>query len=244
MDPINIIVEPLRAFLHEVGIFLPRLLLAGVIAVAGWLLAKALRFTVVKALRSINFHVLTERARIDAFFQMSGSSADTTAVIGVLTYWLVIVAALVLACNSLGLTYATELLAKVAMFVPRVILSVVILAFGAYFAQFIDSAVTTYGRNVGLDEAPLLGRLARYAVMLFVILIALDQLDIGGDIIRHSFLIILSGVVLGLALAFGLGGRQWAARLLEHWLPQGTLERKDDDTDATGGTPPEGRDPR
>src|SRR6185369_3256909 len=196
---------------------------------AGWLLAKAARFTVVKALRSINFHVMTERARIDAFLQMGGSAADTTVVLGMLVYWLVIVAALILACNSLGLSYVSELLSRVAFFVPRVILAVVILAGGAYFAYFIDGSVTIYGRNVGFDEAPLLGRLARYAVLLFVVLIALEQLGIAGDIIRESFLIILAGVVLALALAFGLGGRQWAANLLERWWPQHNKKESGDD---------------
>jgi hypothetical protein len=228
MEPISMLLDPLRAFLTEVGAFLPRLLLAVAIAIAGWLAAKALRFAVIKALRSINFHILTERARIDAFLQMGGTTADTTAILGQLVYWLVIVTALVLACNSLGLAYVTEMLAKVALFVPRVILAVVILALGAYFAQFIDDTVVTYGRNVGLDEAALLGRVAHYAVLIFVILIALDQLAIGGDIIRHSFLIILGGVVLALALAFGIGGQRWAARLLDHWLPQDKEDAQDD----------------
>lgn len=220
MVPIDMTLETLRTFLAAVAAFLPNVLLATVIAIAGWLLAKAVRFTVVKGLRSINFHILTERARIDSFLQMGGTGADTTAVIGMLVYWLVIVAALILACNTLGLTYVTDLLSKIALFVPRVILAVVILAFGAYFALFIDGTVTLYGRNVGFDEAPVLGRLARYAVLLFVALIALDQLGIGGDIIRQSFLIILAGIVLALALAFGLGGRDWAAALLDRWWPQ------------------------
>ena len=225
MEPINITLEPLRAFLTEVGAFLPRLLLAGVILIVGWLVAKALRFTVVKALRSINFHVLTARSGLDAFLQMGGTAADTTAILGMLAFWLAIVAALVLACNSLGLTYATELLAKIALLLPRLILAVVILAFGAYFARFIDDTVSAYLREAGQGEAPLLGRLARYAVLMFVILIALDQLDVGGAIIRQSFLIILAGVILALALAFGLGGREWAGRLLERWMPQGTQDR-------------------
>jgi hypothetical protein len=220
MVPIDMTLETLRTFLAAVAAFLPNVLLAIVIAIAGWLLAKAVRFTVVKGLHSINFHILTERARIDSFLQMGGTGADTTAVIGMLVYWLVIVAALILACNTLGLTYVTDLLSKIALFVPRVILAVVILAFGAYFALFIDGTVTLYGRNVGFDEAPVLGRLARYAVLLFVALIALDQLGIGGDIIRQSFLIILAGIVLALALAFGLGGRDWAAALLDRWWPQ------------------------
>lgn len=220
MDTIDMALEPLQAFVSQLGAFLPKALLAAAIAIAGWLLAKAIRFAVVKGLRSVNFHVLTERARIDAFLQMGGSQADTTALLGTLVYWLAIIATLIVACNTLGLTYVTELLIRIALFVPKVILAVVILVFGAYFAHFIDGSISIYGQNSGLPEAALLGRLARYAVLLFAILIALDQLDIGGDIIRESFLIILAGMVLALALAFGLGGRQWAANLLEHWWPQ------------------------
>ena len=225
MVPIDMTLAALQTFLATVAAFLPNVLMAMLIAIVGWLLAKTARFAVVKTLRSINFHVLTERARIDSFLQMGGSAADTTAVLGMLVYWLVIIATLVLAFNSLGLTYVTDLLSRIALFVPRIILAVVILAFGAYFALFIEGTVTGYGRNIGFDEASLLGRLARYAVLFFVILIALDQLGIGGDIIRQSFLIILTGVVLALALAFGLGGRQWAAALIENWWPQ----RKKDD---------------
>jgi len=219
MDSLDNALETLRPWFAEVGVFLPRFFLAVCIAIAGWLVAKALRFAVIKALRSINFHVLTERARVDAFLQMGGSSVDTVSVIGLLVYWLAIVAALILACNTMGLTYVTALLGNIAMFVPRVILAIVVLVFGAYFAHFIDATITTYGRNVGLFEAPILGRLGRYAVLLFIILIALEQLGIAGDIIRLTFLIILTGFVLALALAFGLGGQRWAARLLEQWWP-------------------------
>ncbi len=229
MNSIDLAFDSLRPWLVEVGIFLPRFILACVIAVAGWLIAKGLRFAVVKGLRSINFHVLTERARVDAFLQMGGSGVDTVSVIGLLVYWLAIIAALILACNTMGLTYVTALLANVAMFVPRVILAIVVLVFGAYFAHFIDATITTYGRNIGLYEAPLLGRLGRYAVLLFVILIALDQLGIAGDIIRLTFLILLTGFVLALALAFGLGGQRWAARLLEQWWPT-----RDDDKGSGG----------
>ena len=226
MEQFDMLLEPLRAFLTQVGGFLPKLLVAVVIAIAGWLIAKAVKFAVLKGLRAINFHVLTERAGMDGFLQQGGTEADTTAILGVLVYWLVILAALVLAFNSLGLDYVTDLLGRIALFVPRVILAVVILAFGSYFARFIDTTVTAYGRNVEIEDAELLGRLARYAVLVFVILIALDQLNIGGDLIRQSFLIILAGVVLALALAFGVGGQKWASAMLERWWP-GNAGRKD-----------------
>ena len=62
--------------------------------------------------------------------------------------------------------------------------------------------------------------MARYAILIFVVLIALDQVGIGGDIVRQTFLIVLAGIIFALALAFGLGGREWAAELLERWWPR------------------------
>ncbi|HET9386333.1 MAG TPA: hypothetical protein VFO67_14390 [Gemmatimonadales bacterium] len=220
MESVNIYLEPVRAFLAQVGAFLPRLALALAVLIAGWLAAKLARFTVVKGLRAINFNVLTERAGMDGFLKQGGLERDTTDIFGLLVYWLVIFAALVIACNGLGLTYITDLLGRVVLFVPKVIVALVILAFGAYFAAFIGGTVITYCRNVGIQDADLLGKLAQYAIIGFVVLIALDQINIGGDIIRQSFLIILGGVVLALALAFGIGGQHWAAGLLERWWPR------------------------
>jgi len=220
MEQVNIALEPLRAFLHQVGEFVPKLLLAIVIVLIGWLIAKALKLAVVKGLRAINFHVLTERAGMDGFLQQSGSTTDTTRILGVLTYWLVILAALILAFNSLGLAHVTDLLGRVALLIPRIIVSIVILAFGSYFALFVGATIASQARSSGVSDAELLGRVARYAVIVFVVLIALDQLDIGGNIIRQSFLIILAGVVLALALAFGLGGQRWAAAWLDRWWPR------------------------
>lgn len=220
MEQVNIALEPLRVFLHQLGEFVPKLLLAFIIVLAGWLVAKALKLAVVKGLRTINFHVLTERAGMDSFLQQGGTTADTTSILGVLIYWLVLLAALILAFNSLGLAHVTDLLGRIALLIPRIIVAVVILAFGSYFARFIGATVASYGRNADIPDADLLGRVARYAVITFVTLIALDQLDIGGNIIRESFLIILAGVVLALALAFGVGGQGAAAALLERWWPR------------------------
>lgn len=227
MEQVNILLEPLRVFLMQLGEFLPKLALALFITVAGWLIAKAVRLAVVKGLKAINFQVLTERAGMDGFLQQGGTKLDTTHILGVLIYWLVILAALVLAFNSLGLAHVTDLLGRIMLFIPRVILAVVILAFGFYFAHFIENLVTAYGRTVDLTDAELLGRLARIAIIVFVVLIALDQLNIGGDILRQSFLIILAGVVLALALAFGIAGRKWAAALLQRWWPNPDKDVRD-----------------
>ena len=220
MDRFEVMLEPVRVFLRQVGDFLPRLALAAIVLLAGWILAKMVRFAISRGLRAVNFNVLTERSGMDAFLHDGGVAADTTEILALLFYWLVILAALVIGFNLLGLTYITDLLGRVVLFVPRVMVALLILAFGAYFARAVGGAVSAYCRNVHLQDAELLGRIAQYAIITFVVLIALDQVSVGGDIVRQSFLILLAGLVFALALAFGLGGKDWAVELLERWWPR------------------------
>ncbi|RYF08027.1 MAG: hypothetical protein EOO31_04150 [Comamonadaceae bacterium] len=220
MDNFAIHLEPARAMLFQLGAFVPKLLVALLVVAAGWLVAKAARFAVTRTLRAINFKVLTERSGLDGFLMQAGIRGDTTWIFGWLVYALVLLAALLIAFNGLGLSYVTALLSRVLWFVPNLFIALLILALGSYFARFVGEMVSGYLRRSGMGETVLLGKVAQYAVMVFVVLIALDQLRIGGDIVRQSFLIILGGLVFALALAFGLGGRDRAAELIERWWPR------------------------
>jgi Conserved TM helix len=220
MQTIDIFLETAREFLHQMAALLPRLAFALAVVLAGWLFAKAVRFAVEKALRAVNFNVLTERAGTDHFLQQGGLQGDTTTLFGLFAYWLVILAALVIAFNGLGLTYMTDLLQRVVLFVPKVLVAMLVVIFGSYFARFVGGAVATYCNEAQIPDADLLGKIAQYLITAFVIMIALSQVEIGGDIVQRTFLVILAGIVLALALAFGLGGKEWAAALLERWWPR------------------------
>ncbi len=225
MDYIDVMLVPLRGFLQQIGAFLPRLGIALVVVVVGWLLAKAVRLGLIKALRALNFHILTERGGIDGFLKQGGTEKDTTDWIGAIVYALVLLASLIVAFNSLGLTQVTDLLGRVMLFVPRLLVALLVVVFGSYFARFVGNAVLRYFRSAGISDAELLGRIVQYAVMAFVVLLAVDHLDIGGGLIQQTFLILLAGVVFALALAFGLGARERAAELLERWFPRDSGER-------------------
>jgi hypothetical protein len=224
MQSIDMLLEMSRQFLQQTAAFLPHLVLAVAIVFIGWLLAKAVRFALEKALRAVNFNVLTERAGTDHFLQQGGLQGDTTTVFGLFAYWVVILAALIAAFSELGLPYITELLQRVELFMPKVLVAMLLVVLGSYFARFVGEAVNTYCVDAQIPDADILGKIARYLIMTFVVMIALSQVEVGGDIVQRTFLIILAGLVLALALAFGLGGREWAATLLERWWPQ---KRKD-----------------
>jgi hypothetical protein len=220
MQNIDMWLETTREFLHRIAAFLPLLAVGIVVILVGWLLAKAIRFAVEKALRAVNFHVLTERAGTDHFLRQGGLQGDTTTLFGLFTFWVVIIAALIIAFNAMGLTYITDLLQRVELFMPKVLVAMLVVVLGSYFAKFIGEAVHTYCVDAQIPDSDILGRIARYLIMTFVIMIALSQIEVGGDIVQRTFLIILGGLVLALALAFGLGGKEWAAAMLERWWPQ------------------------
>ncbi|MDP9064429.1 MAG: hypothetical protein M3O06_01025 [Pseudomonadota bacterium] len=225
MQSIDMLLDTTREFLHQIAAFLPRLALALLVVAGGWLLAKAVRFAIEKGLRAVNFNVLTERAGTDHFLQQGGLQGDTTTIFGLFAYWVVILATLIIAFNGLGLTYITDLLQRVELFAPKVLVAMLVVVLGSYFARFIGEAVSTYCLDARIPDSDILGKIARYLIMTFVVMIALSQVEVGGDIVQRTFLILLGGLVLALALAFGIGGKDWAAAMLDRWWPQ---RRKND----------------
>jgi Conserved TM helix len=220
MQSIDLLLDTTREFFHQIAALLPRLALALGVIVLGWLLAKVIRFAIERGLRAINFNVLTQRAGTDHFLQSAGLRGDTTTLFGLLGYWMVMVAALMVAFNGLGLTYVTDLLQRVELFGPKVLVAGVVMVLGCYFARFAGESMERFCRDAHIPEGDIFGRIVRYLIMAFVIMVALGQIEVGGDIVQRAFLIILAGVVLALALAFGLGGKEWAAALLERWWPR------------------------
>ena len=225
MQSIDMLLETTREFLHQIAAFLPRMALAIAVVAIGWLLAKALRFAVEKGLRAVNFNVLTERAGTDHFLRQGGLRGDTTTLFGLFAFWVAVLAALIIAFNGLGLTYITDLLQRVELFAPKILVAMLVLVLGSYFARFVGEAIRTYCMEAEIPDSDILGTIARYLIMTFVVMIALSQVEVGGDIVQRTFLIILGGIVLALALAFGLGGKEWAGAMLERWWP---LTRRDD----------------
>jgi hypothetical protein len=220
MHNLDLLPQTADEFVHRAAVLVPNIVVAIGILILGWLLAKVARFLVERALRAVNFNVLTERAGTDHFLQQGGLQGDTTTLFGLFTYWVVLVATLMEAASEVDLVRLTDLLNRVLLYSPKVLVAMLIAVFGSYFARFVGNAITTYCNEAQIPDADLLGKMAQYLVMAFVLMIALRRLEVGADIVELTFLLLLGGVVLALALAFGLGGKDWAAALLERWWPR------------------------
>lgn len=200
---------------------LPRLLLATVLLVLGWALARLVRRLAIRGLRLLRVDALAERSGIEDFLVEGGVRQTAVTLLANLLYWMVVFGVLLAILNSLGMVAARHLLDEVVLYLPRVFAAVIVLMFGTLFARFVRGAAYTYLNNVGIAGARLIAALAQWAVLLFVLSLALEQLAVQSQVLVSAFQFAFGGLCLALALAFGLGGREWAARILDRTFESG-----------------------
>ncbi len=210
----DIIRDSFASFMTGLGEFLPNILAALVILLVGWIVAKVLKAAVVRMLKLIKFPVLAEKAGIDEFLAKGGVTHSAAGLLGVLVYWLLMLIVLLMAVNALRLEMASQMLNQILLYVPNVIVAVIVLVVGLSAANFVAGLVRTAAANAGIEEAPLLAAVARYALIVFAFVIALSQLRIGEGIVANGFLILFGAACLAAALAVGLGGRETISRYL------------------------------
>jgi len=211
------LLRSLRNTAGEIGAVLPDLALAILLLIAGWLLARVVRRVAIRTLRMLQVDQLAERSGIDDFLVRGGVEATTVTLLAGLLYWLILAVVFIVLLEALGLQTADLLLARLSAFIPNLILAIGILVFGSLLARVIGGLVFSYLSNIGSAAAEPIGALARYALLVFVLFMAAEQLAIQTAVLVSAFQIAFAAVCLAAALAFGLGGREWAARVISRY---------------------------
>jgi hypothetical protein len=197
--------------------FIPKLIGALLILLVGWLIARLVSSLVVRGLRLVHFNQVADRAEIDQFLANAGVRMDPAQVVATLAYWFLLLIFVGAAFNAFGLPQVTDTVNRILAFIPNVIVAVVVLLLGALAANFAGNLVRGASGTARLGNPDVLATLARGAIMVFAALMALDQLQIAPTIIRTLWMALIGMVALAGGLAFGLGGRDVARRMLEDW---------------------------
>ena len=214
-EEFGLIVESLRNSWLVIGTWLPRVLVALLLLLVGWLLARGVQRLVVKLLRLARLESAAERTGVDDFLVRGGVRFTVVTLIGQICYWTLLLMFTVAVFNVLGLTMGPEAMERAARYVPNVVAALAVLVFGSIIARFIRGFVEAYLGNVGMKGGHNIGLLVQIALMAFVAVLALEQLGIAVTLLTSAFQLAFGGLCLGLALAFGLGGRTWAESILE-----------------------------
>ncbi|MEJ5210293.1 MAG: hypothetical protein WHV61_02535 [Burkholderiales bacterium] len=214
---LDIFLASFNAVIRQVADFLPKLLVALVLLFVGWLVAKLARSAVRRLLALAHFDALAEKTGIEEFLKHGEMQVTLSGIIAEVSYWLVLFIVLVTVSSSLGLTAVAELFNRVVLYLPNIVVAVLIIIFGTLLARFINRLVFAWLRNLGVEGALTISTIAEYAVQIFAVFVALEQLAIATHLLTTAFAILFGAACLALALAFGLGGRDWAAGVIQKW---------------------------
>jgi hypothetical protein len=196
--------------------FVPNLIIALIIVILGWLIGALFGRAIWQVFRSLRVDEALRRAGFESFLRRGGLNLDSGAFIGGLVKWFVILVFLVAAFNVLGLTQVNMFLQEVVIaYLPRVIVAALILLVGGVIGDIVDRVVVTAAKTAEIRSAHFAGSIAKWAVWIFAILVALSQLGIAAAFSQTLFTGIVIAVSLALGLSFGLGGQEAAARFIE-----------------------------
>ncbi len=210
----GLLLDTLRAILTRVGDFLPILVSAIIVLFIGWFIAKSLQRIATQVLKIARLDVISEKVGIASILAKGEVRYTLSELIGVIIYWLLILMVVIATLDVLKLTGTTELLNKVVTYVPNVIFAIFLLVVGLFFATLIGSAVRTTASNAGIAYAKNLGQITQAVIIVFAVLITLSQLGVRTVILDQTILILLASLGLGLALAFGLGSKDIAGKIM------------------------------
>lgn len=212
---LDVFVASLTTFWTELASFIPQLLAALVLLAVGWILAKLARTGLTRLLHALKFDQITERSGLEAFLKQAELDVSVSKILGSLVYWLIILIMIVTVANSLGLGMVADLFNKVVLYIPNVIVSILVLVFGSILARFVNRIVFAWLNNIGFSGALTVSTFSEYAMLVFVFFVAIEQLQIAHELITAAFIIAFGAIGLAFAIAFGLGARDWAARVVQ-----------------------------
>ncbi len=209
-----------NAFATIVGAFLPHLFAALVILILGWIMCNVAKKVSIRLLRICRFDSLADRSGINGVLARGGVQQSATEILGLLIFWFLFLIVIKATLDTIGLPGVTDTLNAIFLYLPKVAAAIVVLILGLYMASFIETVTRTSLANAGLDQADSIGRVTYYATVVVVVAGILEILNIASEIVVWAFILIFGSLCLALALAFGLGGRDVAARYLEKWLEE------------------------
>lgn len=221
------VLEPMRRLYEQLVLFVPKLL--GVVVLfflglfLGWIAYKLVR----RSLVAVNFDKLCAQLGFTAVLEKGSIRKPPSELLASGIYWLIVVSFFMVGLRTLDEAVMSAVFSRFFSYLPNLVVSLFIIIVGFMFSKFIARSVLIGAVNAQIRSARLLSISVDLLIMIFTLSLALEQLGIGKATIVATFSILFGGIVLGLAIAFGLGGRHLAREFMERRL--GKKQYKDEE---------------
>ncbi len=229
--------ERFRVALGQILAILPGLILAFVILMAGFLVARTLERLVDGLLERAQFDREAAKWGVAEAAERSGAGRPAQ-IVGKLLFWFVMLAVILLASSALGVENIGDLFANLVGYIPSVFAAIIVMVLGIILGEFVRALILASGG--GMEGMPLLARTAKSIVVLISVFMALQQVGVAADIVTTAFTLILGAAALAVALAFGIGNTALAGEIVRRWYETGrvTFGRRSTDRAPQPPAPP------
>jgi hypothetical protein len=215
-DVFGSIEQSMAALWMDVMSFLPQLAVAILVLIIGWIIGGVVAGMVRRVLKLVHLDTALDKAGVDELSKKAGFAFKPAHFVGSLVKWFIIIAFAVVSFDILGLQAVTSFMRDVVLgYLPNVFAAVLILFAAMLIANVSQKTVAGALRASGSSRADMFSHVAYYLVTAFGTLAALNQLQIADELVQTLFMGIVFALSLGLGLAFGLGGKDTAARYLD-----------------------------
>jgi hypothetical protein len=195
--------------------FIPKLFIALVIFAIGWVLAVLVERLVESVFKAIKVDSLLKSAGLEEVVKRAGYNLNSGLFVGALVKWYVIVVFLIASFDLLDLDQVNNFLQQVLNYLPQVIVAVLILMVAVIVGNVMHRIVVASARAGHVRSAELLGRVTKWSIWIFAVFAALYNLNVAPALIQTVVMAVFAGAALALGLAFGLGGKSVAEKLIE-----------------------------
>ena len=200
----------------QVATFAPKFILSILFFVLGWVIGSVVGGIIQQAVRGLQIEKMLRNMGIEDAVEKSGYRLDIGKLLGTLVRWFIVIVFLVVALNVVGLSDVNVFLQTVVLgYLPRVVVAVLVLLLSAVIGDAARSVVLGAGRATENSSAAFAANTARWSIWIFGLLIALHQLGVADELIQTLWNGIIAMVALAGGLAFGLGGRDAAAKTID-----------------------------
>lgn len=212
------IVSAITDSLTATADFLPNFLASITIFIIGVVVGSVLRRVLIRLLEAVSFEKALSTTGIPQALKRTETTLTVSNLLGELLRWFAILIFLLPAVDQLGLGAVNDVLKSLLLYIPNVVVAVIIVAIGAIFAKIARDFVTATATGLGAQLAQIIGEVARWAIIIFAFLAALNQLGVATDLIRILFTGFVAMVAIAGGLAFGLGGKETAEKVLRRFF--------------------------
>jgi len=224
---LNGVTQTLNAALEMALHAVPKILGMVIIVAVGWVIAMIVKIILRHALNLVKFNVLCDNVGASQMLTKADLPPPTE-LLARLVFWVTWATFLMLGISTLGLVVLQEQISRFFLYVPQIFVALLILLIGILLANFVSRAVLLGMVNANVPSARLLSNTVRMFIVILTVAMALEHVALAKSVVLIAFSIAFGAVMLGLAIAFGLGGRDVARRFLERQFTEDTKGEKDE----------------